>query len=113
MANDLSSTFFTGCFVGKTETDLQPNTTKNIDSNAKEKQQFLTQMANAYDATRKGEQEMEQNAKQISLNNLRTAILEGKNIEYETTGARFDTLKSILQMIVETTFNCKNKYKSI
>ncbi len=78
--------------------------------NAKEKQQFLTQMANAYDATRKGEQEMEQNAKQISLNNLRTAILEGKNIEYETTGARFDTLKSILQMIVETTFNCKNKY---
>ena len=78
--------------------------------NAKEKQEFLTQMANAYDATRKGEQEMEQNAKQISLNNLRTAILEGKNIEYETTGARFDTLKSILQMIVETTFNCKNKY---
>ena len=78
--------------------------------NPKEKQQFLTQMANAYDATRKGEQEMAQNAKQISLNNLRTAILEGKNIEYETTGARFDTLKSILQMIVETTFNCKNKY---
>lgn len=78
--------------------------------NRKKKQQFLTQMANAYDATRKGEQEMAQNAKQISLNNLRTAILEGKNIEYETTGARFDTLKSILQMIVETTFNCKNKY---
>lgn len=78
--------------------------------NRKEKQEFLTQMANAYDATRKGEQEMKQNAKQISLNNLRTAILEGKNIEYETTGARFDTLKSILQMIVETTFNCKNKY---
>ena len=48
--------------------------------------------------------------KQISLKNLRTAILEGKNIEYETTGARFDTLKTILQMIVETTFNCKNKY---
>ena len=78
--------------------------------NAKEKQEFLTQMANAYNATRKGEQEMAQNAKQISLNNLRTAILEGKNIEYETTGARFDTLKSILQMIVETIFNCKNKY---
>ena len=75
-----------------------------------EKQQFLTQMANAYNTARKGEQEMAQNAKQISLNNLRTAILEGKNIEYETTGARFDTLKSILQMIVETTFNCKNKY---
>ena len=57
-------------------------------------------------------QKSAQNAKQISLNNLRTAILEGKNIEYETTGARFDTLKSILQMIVETTFNCKNKYVS-
>ena len=78
--------------------------------NPKEKQQFLKQMANAYNTVRKGEQEMAQNAKQISLNNLRTAILEGKNIEYETTGARFDTLKSILQMIVETTFNCKNKY---
>ena len=50
------------------------------------------------------------NAKAKSLNNIRTAILEGKNIEYETTGARFDTLKTILELIVETTFNCKNKY---
>ena len=77
-----------------------------------EKREFLTQMTNAYNTARQGREDWYhyEDPKKISLKNLRTAILEGKNIEYETTGARFDTLKSILQMIVETTFNCKNKY---
>ena len=76
------------------------------------KRQFLTQMVNAYNTARQGREEWYhyEDLKKISLKNLSTAILEGKNIEYETTGARFDTLKTILQMIVETTFNCKNKY---
>jgi len=80
--------------------------------NPPEKQQFLTQMTDAYNIARQGREDWYwyQDAKKKYLDNLEAAILEGKNIEYETTGARFDTLKSILQMIVETTYNCKNKY---
>jgi len=77
-----------------------------------EKQVFLEKIAEAYNIARQGKEDDGEvkSAKEISLDNLHTAILEDKNIEYETIGARFDTLKSILQMIVESTYNCKNKY---
>ena len=42
--------------------------------------------------------------------NLRESILQGKNIEYETIGSSFSTLKNIFNIIVESTNNCKDRY---
>jgi len=49
----------------------------------------------------------------LTYRNLREAILQGKNIEYETIGSSFTTLKTIFEVIVESTKNCRENYTYI
>jgi hypothetical protein len=49
----------------------------------------------------------------VTYRNLRKAILQGKNIEYETVGSSFTTLKTIFEVIVESTNNCRENYTYI
>ena len=49
----------------------------------------------------------------VTYRNLREAILQGKNIEYETIGSSFTTLKTIFEVIVESTNNCRDNYTYI
>jgi len=45
--------------------------------------------------------------------NLRSAILQGKNIEYETVSSTHTTLKNLFEIIIESTKNCQHKYTYI
>lgn len=46
----------------------------------------------------------------VTYRNLRQAILEGKNIEYEAIGSSFSTMKTLFEVIVESTKNCRENY---
>ena len=46
----------------------------------------------------------------VTYRNLRQAILDGKNIEYEAIGSSFSTIKTLFEVIVESTKNCKENY---
>ena len=46
----------------------------------------------------------------VTYRNLRQAILEGKNIEYEAIGSSFSTMKTVFEVIVESTKNCRENY---
>jgi len=45
--------------------------------------------------------------------NLRDAILQGKNIEYETVGSNHAALKNLFEIIIESTKHCQYKYTYI
>ena len=44
----------------------------------------------------------------VTYRALRQAIIDGKNIEYEAIGTSFSTIKTIFDVIVESTKNCKD-----
>jgi len=44
----------------------------------------------------------------VTYRALRQAIIDGKNIEYEAIGTSFSTIKTIFEVIVESTKNCKD-----
>jgi len=46
----------------------------------------------------------------VTYRNLRQAILDGKNIEYEAIGSSFSTMKTLFEVIVESTKNCREDY---
>lgn len=45
--------------------------------------------------------------------NIRQAILDGKNIEYEAIGTSFNTIKTMFEVILESTKNCTENYTYI